>query len=70
MTQKPYSVSIGILVVTSAVVIMTSRGIAANLVSRPIMSADPQAILKTATKAVRKSGSLKPIFPNRPAPTN
>ncbi len=55
--QKPFSMSMGHLVVTNAVPIIMSKGIDAILVSKPGNMNKLQIISKLAVKFAQKAGS-------------
>ena len=50
ITQKPFSIKIGILVVTNAVIIIIKSGIENNLVNKPIRIKTLQAISNIPVK--------------------
>lgn len=59
----------GIFVLMNAAHITTNKGIAANRVNKPNNKTVPQIISNAPVKFAQNTGSAKPIFAKRPAPT-
>lgn len=70
MAQKPWPSNMGILVLMKATTMIVNNGTAASLVNRPSSNNTPQAISKVPVKFAQNAGLEKPIFINRPEPTN
>lgn len=68
--QKPFSIKSGHFVVINAVIIMIKGGIENNRINKPIRINKLHSISNAAVKYAQNSGWPKPIFENRPGPSN